>query len=531
MNSHSDRATRVRLAESESESGGLLKAILGNVQLALINAPAGRPATRLLAANQRLGCNSARQEDCMNSVVRRCLLSGGTALAATSPTPSPTPVDSATLGQQQLAYFEQLGTSIKLGVQHAIVFTLHTLVLVADLAIAVAVVGLAAKLVLPRVQHAMRRRPLSGLRIVPPIGSEFRPEAWIACFRTLYVIAAPWWKSWLMGQPSITFEYRAQAGRMTVCCWFPADMASTVRSALSATIPGVELISEETDEIPQGPAARARLRLWREPLHPLGTPRHDALASAVAALVETPDGLLQISIAPDTGWERRAAHKLEHQSEDRQSTPLAIRLLLKLLILPFDLFFEIFWNSSTSTSHQPATPPRPKSIGPRLPKQKAYEACWRVDVRISSWDQQRRIARQKLTSVAGAFHALDGENRLRTTRVWWRPGFDDSLRRRIGPVSGNLVLSAGELAQICHLPLAGVAMDSAHVRVAPQSVPGREGSELARLEDAKRTPIHISQSDRRQHLWMVGSDWERQKHPALEPRPAGHRGRHWCRCD
>ncbi len=317
----------------------------------------------------------------MNSVVRRCLLSGGTALAATSPTPSPTPVDSATLGQQQLAYFEQLGTSIKLGVQHAIVFTLHALVLVAELAIAVAVIGLAAKLVLPRVEHAMRRQPLSGLRIVPPIGSEFRPEAWIACFRTLYVIAAPRWKSWLVGQPSIAFEYRAQAGRVTVCCWFSADIASTVRSALTATIPGVELISEDTHEIPQGPNARARLRLWREPLYSLGAPRHDALAAAVATLVESSDGLLQISIAPDTGWEHRAAHTLEHQSDDRPSTPLAIRLLLKLLILPFDLFFEIFWNSSTSTSHQPATPRRPKSIGPRLPEQKAYEACWRVDVR------------------------------------------------------------------------------------------------------------------------------------------------------
>src|SRR6202521_3032767 len=130
-----------------------------------------------------------------------------------------------------------------------------------------------------------------------------------------------------------------------------------------------------------------------------------------------------------TRWARRAAHRLGRQSEDRPSTPLAIRLLLKLLILPFDLFFEIFWNSSTSTSHQPATPPRPKSIGPRLPEQKAYEACWRVEVRISSWDEHPRIARQKLSSVAGAFHALDGENRLRTTRVWWRPGLDRKSTR------------------------------------------------------------------------------------------------------
>jgi len=376
--------------------------------------------------------------------------------------------------------------------------------LIAELAIAATVIGLAVRLALPRMQGALRRQPLSGLRIVPPIDSQFRPEAWIACFRTLYVIATPWWKGWLLGQPSIAFECRAQAGRVTVCCWFPADLASTVRSALTATMPGVELIPEENADLMQRPTARARLRLWREPLYPLGTPRNDALASAVAALAENSDALLQISIAPDSGWERRAAHRLEHKSDDRPTTPLAIRLLLKLLMLPFDLFFEIFWNSSTSTSYQSAPPPRPKPMRPRLPEQKAYEACWRVDVRISSWAEHPRIARQNLRSVAAAFNALDGENRLRTTRVWWRPGFDDLLRRRIGPVGGNLVLSAGELAQICHLPLAGVAMDSAHVRVAPQSAPRREGSLLARLEDETHTPIRILQSDRRQHLWMVG---------------------------
>lgn len=44
MNSHSDQTTRVRLAKSESESGGLLKAILRNVQFALVTArPAARP--------------------------------------------------------------------------------------------------------------------------------------------------------------------------------------------------------------------------------------------------------------------------------------------------------------------------------------------------------------------------------------------------------------------------------------------------------------------------------------------------------
>ena len=106
--------------------------------------------------------------------------------------------------------------------------------------------------------------------------------------------------------------------------------------------------------------------------------------------------------------------------------------------------------------------------------------------------------------IAAAFQALDGENRLHQKRVWWRPGFDDSLRNRLGPSVGNLVLTASELAQLCHLPLAGVAMDSAHVRVAPTHALGGAGSVLARLEDQKQTAVQIAQADRRQHVWTVG---------------------------
>jgi len=442
----------------------------------------------------------------MRSVARRCWLPGVIPVGITSPTPSPEQLDSASQGEQQLERFQQLGSSINLAIQHALIFSIHALTLFAELAVAAAIVGSAAwlgfRLATPRLQRRLRRQPIKGLRILAPIDSRLQPEAWVACFRTLYAIAAPWWKRWLLGQPSITFEYRAQAGRVRAGCWFPGDLETTVSSALSAAMPGLELIREEDSELPRVPAARARLRLWREPLYPLGAPRQDALASAVAALAESSDALLQISIAPDTGWERRASHRLEHQSDDRPSTPLVIRILLKLLILPLDLFFEIFWHSSTS--YQPAPAPRSRPIKPLPPQEKAYQACWRAEVRICCWAEQRSIPRQKLRPVAGAFQALDGDNRLRVKRVWWSRSFDAALSHRLGPTAANLVLSAEELAQLCHLPLAGVPMDSAHVRIAPARPLGREGSLLCRLEDDQRTPVQIAQRERRQHLWMVG---------------------------
>src|SRR5690242_21216047 len=86
-------------------------------------------------------------------------------------------------------------------------------------------------------------------------------------------------------------------------------------------------------------------------------------------------------------------------------------------------------------------------------------------------------------------------------------GVRDSTKRSGSgsvPLPGNLVLSSSELAHICHLPLIGVAMDSAHVRVAPTHALGGAGSILARLEDQKQTAVQIAQADRRQHMWLEG---------------------------
>ena len=160
----------------------------------------------------------------MSSPARRYLLLGLAAVSTPSPTPSP--IDSTTLGEQQLAYFDELGTSIKLAVEHALVFTMHALLLAAEVAVAVGLIVLAVRLGTPWLRHAMNRRPMAGIRILPPTDSAFQSEAWVACFRALYAIARPWWKSWLVGQPSVVFEYRASAGRV------PVDSACEISKGL-----------------------------------------------------------------------------------------------------------------------------------------------------------------------------------------------------------------------------------------------------------------------------------------------------------
>ncbi len=420
------------------------------------------------------------------------------------PSPSPDAVDrSQERLLRTLNELTQLGNSINRGIYHALVFVAHAGLLSAELLAGAAIVSatlwLTAKLGVPRLRRQLVRRHLVAIRLLPPIETRYEPEAWLAFFRALYAIAAPWWKRWLFGQLWVTFEYRAEGGRIACYCWSPEDSVASLTASLRNALPGAELIAEpEPPPLPKLPAARARLKLWKEPLYPLGTPRTDPLAAALAALASGQEGMIQLALAPDVGWERRAARRLDQLTGDRPPE----NLFLKLLRLPLDLVFELFFSYPQTTPPAPAA--RQRSLAPLPPTEKAHQGCWQAEVRICSWANQRSLANQAIRPVVGALQAMDGDNRLRPRRVWWPRGFDRALADRHGPTDGGLVLSAAELAQLCHLPLHGVAMDAARVRLAPARPLGQEGSLLCRLEDQAGTPVRIAQADRRQHLYVLG---------------------------
>ncbi len=398
----------------------------------------------------------------------------------------------------------QLGNAITSALLHLVEIAVHEVVLLSGLVIAAAalagsIIWLAAKLGLPRRRRQIFPiRPVS-LRVRPPIEGRYEPEAWMSFFRALYVIAAPWWKRWLIGQPWITFEFRAEAGRVACHCWCPEDLAGLASASLRNALPGVDLVPDpEPEPLGSDPAARARLKLWKESLYPLAAARTDSLAAALAALTTAPTGVIQLSLAPDVGWERRAWRRIAQLSGGKPQG----NLLLKLLSLPLDLIFELFWSYPETTRGSQSTPMSRSTAPP--PTEKAGQACWRAEIRICTWAPQGTLARQAVRPVLGAFQALDGENRLRPRRVWWPRSFDRALAERTGPLGSDLVLSPAELAQLCHLPVAGVLMDTAPVRLAPSHPLGQEGSLLCRLEDEDRTPIHIAQPDRRLHLHVVG---------------------------
>ncbi|HVC77140.1 MAG TPA: hypothetical protein VND96_11580, partial [Candidatus Micrarchaeaceae archaeon] len=387
---------------------------------------------------------------------------------------------------------------------HGLVFLLgHVVVVVAHVVVAaavpIAIAWLLVKTAVPLLHRHMGRSRLASVRIVPPIEGAYNSASWVAFFRMLHAISAPWWKRALFGQAWLVFELEAREGHVIARCWFPTAAGSLVAAAIRSALPGANIAPNEEGLAPPRPqAARARLRLWREDLFPLGASHTDAVATAAEALAEAGDGLIQVAMVPDTGWEARASKRLDQLSgfDSHES------ILWKLLRLPLEIFD--FWFPHPELTSIPTLPPQ--TATPLPPTDKAFQACWRVEVRLCCWASHRASAVSSLHPIASAFQALDGENRLRVAKVWWRLGFDSALTKRLGPGHTSMVLSPGEAVQLFHLPLAGVSMDSARVRMMPRrpSLVAGEGSVLCRLDDDRSAAVKISQADRRHHLHAVG---------------------------
>jgi len=154
------------------------------------------------------------------------------------------------------------------------------------------------------------------LHIIPPSEVNYSPEAWAGFFRNLLAITPPAWKRLIVGIPWVTLEYCYTEAGLNAFCSCSAETTHLVTAAASAALPGVDVQPEAGIELVLlSPAiARACLRLWREPLHPLGRPRLDAMASVIAAMTAASETVVQIAIAPDPGWESWAQRRLDRLS-------------------------------------------------------------------------------------------------------------------------------------------------------------------------------------------------------------------------
>src|SRR5207249_3547150 len=163
-----------------------------------------------------------------------------------------------------------------------------------------------------RIHRAMQETRLATVQIIPSAEGAFEPGRWVAAFRMLYAIALPWWKRAIIGQPWITFELEARNGELIARCTFLKDLETLVTSALRNPPPREAIIPVQIP--PRGKAnqaARVPLGLWREAIYPLGNSSTGARASAARSLTEAGEGVIQVAIAPDTGWETRAASRLD----------------------------------------------------------------------------------------------------------------------------------------------------------------------------------------------------------------------------
>jgi hypothetical protein len=342
----------------------------------------------------------------------------------------------------------------------------------------------------------LRARETEGVRfnLLPPAQAPVDLAEWVSLFRGLYGMAAPWWRRALVGQPWVSLELWGEAGQVTPRCWVPTRMEPLVRLHLRTALPGVDVIQTEQEAPFQEPAARTRLSLRRDPLHPLGGGKADALRTVVSTLASADQAVVQLVISPDVGWQRRALKQIDRASAGHPTG--IVRGVIGELV-------SIATPTGLSGSSAPAElPPSAKLQLP--PTDKALLPCYRAEVRLRVSSPSRAQAKALMQALTSAFRDLDGLNALRPRRVVLGAGFDRALVNRSAPARTGLVLSAPELAHLYHLPVSSESLRAAPVRILPHSVQTATGMVLCCAEDQAHTPIRITQEDLRQHMHLVG---------------------------
>ncbi|MHB8509003.1 MAG: type IV secretory system conjugative DNA transfer family protein [Candidatus Dormibacteria bacterium] len=403
------------------------------------------------------------------------------------------------------------------GVQHAVDNAPRTAVHLALWSFWRLVAVAVAYLVLHAVLHSVRGRlwpeRREALRIVPPAESAYRAESWLGFYRGLYAICPPWWKRMVRGVPWITLEFRASGGQVIAFCHCPTHLTGLTTATLHNALPGVQIDSVEEAEItlPDRPSARARLGLGREPLYPLGQPRLDPLVSALGALGAAHEAIVQVSLAPEPGWQKQAQHRLDRLSGHGRANAGAsgAGFVLDILGGVFTEILDIFIPSGRTRDHRgEAAYPRaasqaPPSVRGNLPpSEKAFGHAWRTEVRLRVSAATRAEARQLAHAATGSFMLLEGPNGVRTRRVLFAKAFDRAMAARPRPGRAAMLLSPEELVSFFHLPVASARMAPARVRLAPMPRVHGGGNVLCRGDDGQL--VRISLPDRRHHMALTG---------------------------
>ena len=327
-----------------------------------------------------------------------------------------------------------------------------------------------------------RRRPWVLLDILPPEGTGADLKRWNLFFRSLYAISRPWWKRIVLGQPSVIFELWSAGGDLGARCRVPQRLERMVGVLLRSAMPGAQIQpAPETPALGDGPAARSRLKLDREPLHALGDMRPEPLLAVMQALAEAPSAHVQMTVTPDVGWQTRALGQLDAAAGLAPER----NLFASTLGWAVDSAFHLVLPSAGEEHRERTRPSRPAP-----PKAKAWSPGYSTDIRLRVEAPSDGEAKAHMHALVAAFRGFDGANGLRPARTWWP--------------AGPLTLVAEELAGLFHLPVEVAGFEGAHARLAPSRRPSGEGKVICLLEDGRDTPARLGPVDARHHVHVLG---------------------------
>jgi hypothetical protein len=330
------------------------------------------------------------------------------------------------------------------------------------------------------------------LEVAVPRGNEIKIDAMEQLFASLYSIKKGGWQQKFTVQPTVSFEIVAKQEDIRFYVWVPKKLQDLVEKQINGGYPDAQIkeIQEYNVFNQEGKVAYKSLQLAKTNFYPLKTFKDlatDPLAGLTSALAKMGPGeaaVIQILISPaESAWQK-AGSKFISDTKKQESDPEKAR-------------FSVPAKTLEAVEAKTTKP--------------GFETAVRI-IAVAATGEQAKV---HLENIASSFGQFAGDlNNFKKRKILSRGGFMNDFLYRYQPMFNLLgnhtsILNSEELATIYHFPNKQVTTPHIYwlyskAAPAPAEIPS-EGLYLgmSTYRGIKR-PVHISDEDRRRHIYIVG---------------------------
>lgn len=329
-------------------------------------------------------------------------------------------------------------------------------------------------------------------QVAVPRNNEIKIDVMEQLLASLYSIKKGGWKEKFSVQPAISFEIVARQEDIRFYVWVPTKLKDLIEKQINGAYPEAEIVEVDEYNIfeESGKVAYKSLQLGKSNFYPLKTFKDLAtdpmlgITSTLAKMGQGDAAVIQIIISPaESDWQKEGGKFVSDTKKQESDAEKA--------------------KFSTSAKTLEAV------------EGKISKPGFETSIRIIAVSKDEETSKSTVTNISGAFAQFAGDmNSFKSRKIYRKAAFMEDFLYRYQPMFNILknhvsILNSEELATIFHFPNKQVTTPhiywlNAKTAPAPSQIPTTGLYLGTSVYRGIRRPIHISDKDRMQHIYIIG---------------------------